>query len=267
MKILIFSDLDGTLLNQEDYDYKPALPVLEKLKQLAIPVIPVTSKTCAEVSLLRQELGLSDPFIVENGSGVFVPLSDPRWVIANPQPQGGYHVELFGCNYAQIRTALKAISSELGENLRGFGDLTAAEIQELTGLPLEKINRAKTREFSEPFLTPPNIPPDTINKVVAAQGLRVVIGDRFSHLIGAGAGKGRALSWLRNIYATEDKIVTIGLGNSPNDIEMLATVDFPIVVPGSKGPHPRLSGRGWAIAPAAGARGWARAVNAMIEKR
>ncbi|MCU0535678.1 MAG: HAD-IIB family hydrolase, partial [Hydrococcus sp. Prado102] len=64
MKFLIFTDLDGTLLNQDDYAYEAAIPVLEKLKTQQIPVVPVTSKTRQEVETLRQEIKLEDPFIV-----------------------------------------------------------------------------------------------------------------------------------------------------------------------------------------------------------
>ena len=269
MLLIIFTDLDGTLLNQDDYKYDRAIPVLEELKVKKIPVIPVTSKTRQEVEALRAELSLTDPFIVENGSGVFVPSNDSRFAVANRQQGTDYHLELLGCNYAEARAGLKAVAAALGEDLRGFGDLTEAEIAKLTGLPLEAVKQAKAREFTEPFLTPGHIPPAKLKQAVEAQGFRVVVGDRFSHLIWSKAGKGRATRWLKQQYLpaqSGEKLVTVGLGNSPNDLDMLENVDYPLIVPGKNGPHPGLAGRGWQVAPASGSQGWAEVVTQTLAR-
>lgn len=262
MSIIIFTDLDGTLLNQEDYDYKPALPVLEKLKDCQIPVIPVTSKTRQEVEFLRQEIGLSDPFIVENGSGIFIPQDDRRFLVTSEEKQGNYYLKLLGCNYLQAREGLNKIAEILEKPLQGFGDLTETDIERLTGLSPTEVKLAKAREFTEPFVTPVDISTTLLEKVMTSLGFRVLLGDRFSHLLGAEAGKGKAVKWLMSNYVAEnspsdEKIVTIGLGNSPNDIEMLEAVDIAIVIPSRKGVHPGLANRGWQVAPFLGSAGWA----------
>jgi mannosyl-3-phosphoglycerate phosphatase len=268
MALIIFTDLDGTLLNQEDYDYKPALPMLEQLKQKGIPVIPVTSKTRAEVEGLRQEIGLTDPFIVENGSAVFIPKDECRFVVSEANPKGNYDLKLFGCTYAEAREGLKAVAGKIGESLRGFGDLSEAEIQSLTGLPLEEVKLAKTREFTEPFVTPRHLPMEKIEQAAANYDFRVLVGDRFSHLIGKNAGKGRAVKWLMETYQaiTTEKVVTVGLGNSPNDLEMLETVDIPIVIASRQGVHPGLANKNWQIAPSPGSQGWAEALVDICER-
>jgi mannosyl-3-phosphoglycerate phosphatase len=267
MALIIFTDLDGTLLNQEDYDYTPALGMLEQLKQKRIPVIPVTSKTRAEVEGLRQEIGLKDPFIVENGSAVFIPRGDRRFVFSEANQEDDYYLELLGCTYAEAREGLRAVAGDLGESLRGFGDLSETEIQSLTGLPLEEVKLAKTREFTEPFVTPHHLPTGKIERAAAKYNFRVLVGDRFSHLIGSNAGKGRAVKWLMETYqpAEAEKLVTVGLGNSPNDLEMLETVDIPIVIASRKGVHPGLATKGWQIAPSPGSQGWAEAVAGICE--
>jgi mannosyl-3-phosphoglycerate phosphatase len=152
--LLIFTDLDGTLLNQQDYDYKPALPILKRLQENQIPIIPVTSKTRQEVESLRSELGLTDPFITENGSAIFIDGDDTRFAIPDCPQQHGYYRQQFGITYAEARQKLLALAQAVGENLRGFGDLTETEIEQLTGLSSEEIKRAKAREFTEPFITP-----------------------------------------------------------------------------------------------------------------
>jgi mannosyl-3-phosphoglycerate phosphatase len=263
MPYLVFTDLDGTLLNAETYDYQAALPTLAQLAQRQIPVIPVTSKTRQEVEQLRQAVGLKDPFVVENGSAIYMPRSHPPFPLPEGEDEGDWRVLALGCNYVTARAGLKAIAQSLGRPLKGFGDWSVDQIVQLTGLSPEAAKQAKAREFSEPFMTPKNIALEALEQAVADLGFRVVLGDRFSHLIGAAAGKGEAVRQLVSLYQSlspAEPVVTLGLGNSPNDLPMLEAVDHPIVLPGATGPHPQLAERGWPIAPTVAPVGWAQAV-------
>ena len=108
-----------------------------------------------------------------------------------------------------------------------------------------------------------------MEKTITELGFRVGVGDRFSHLIGGNAGKGRAVEWLVRRYATiapGETITTIGLGNSPNDLAMLEAVNIPIIIPGKKGPHPGLGDRGWLVAPSPGCQGWAEVVVEICDR-
>lgn len=266
--LLIFTDLDGTLLNQHDYRYDAALPQLQRLKQHQIPVIPVTSKTRLEVEELLMELELDEPFIVENGSAVFIPANDQRFDLAAAEPWGRYRLMQFGDTYTEARQNLQAVAAALGEPLQGFADLSEAEISAMTGLPAVEVKRAKAREFTEPFVTPKAKTAEDIAAAVATVGWQVVVGDRFSHLIGPGAGKGKAVRWLTQRYRFKpgDRPTTVGLGNSPNDLSMLEEVEIPIVVPGPNGPHPGLADRGWQVAPAPGCVGWSAVIEAIGDR-
>lgn len=268
MQILIFTDLDGTLLGSEDYRYDAAFPAIAALKKRNIPLIPVTSKTRAEVEVLRQALTLKEPFITENGSGVFIPVGDRNFATQDDEPQKDYHCIGLGINYTEARAGLKALEIALEMPLEGFGDLNEAQIQKLTNLPLEDVKRAKARDFTEPFVTPKNIPAHIVRAKVRELGLEVVVGDRFSHLIGRTSGKGKAVQTLvkryqRNYPQTE--IVTVGLGNSPNDLPMLEGVNIPIILPGPKGIHPGLQGKNWQVAPSPAPEGWATVVQQLIK--
>ncbi|MFB3136761.1 MAG: HAD hydrolase family protein [Nitrospirales bacterium] len=66
-RLVIFTDLDGSLLDTETYRFDAARAALEELTARQVPLVLCTSKTRAEVEPLRQELGITDPFIVENG--------------------------------------------------------------------------------------------------------------------------------------------------------------------------------------------------------
>lgn len=267
--LLIFTDLDGTLLNSEDYDFHAALPQLTALQTAQIPVIPVTSKTRSEVKQLRHAIGLTDPFIVENGSGVFVSQGDSRFRLTGHESAGDDVLLRLGCTYAEARAGLQAIAQSLGQPLQGFGDLSEAEIAQLTGLSLAEARQAQAREFSEPFITPQDLSPIQIKQAVTTQGFKVVVGDRFSHLIGPQAGKGRAVQQIVMAYQRahpDVALITVGLGNSPNDLDLLEQVDHPIVIPGTKGPHPQLADRGWSIAPEPGCQGWAKAMETVRDR-
>ncbi|MCG8362555.1 MAG: haloacid dehalogenase, partial [Pseudanabaenales cyanobacterium] len=126
------------------------------------------------------------------------------------------------------------------------------------------------REFTEPFRTPKNVPTDQLKQAVHEMGFQVVVGDRFSHLIGSEAGKGKAVRQLTQLYQSalpkSVQLTTIGLGNSPNDLGMLENVKIPVIVPSSQGPHPDLSERNWQVAPAPGPQGWAMAVEKICQE-
>ncbi|ASC72094.1 Glucosyl-3-phosphoglycerate/mannosyl-3-phosphoglycerate phosphatase [Halomicronema hongdechloris C2206] len=267
--LIIFTDLDGTLLNSDTYHYEAALPTLKHLRQVGIPVIPVTSKTRAEVDTWCQHLELQDPFIVENGSAVFLPRGTVPFQLPAGEDAGAYRVLQLGCSYVMARAGLKAIAQELKRPLKGFGDWSVEQIQQLTGLSYEEAKQAKAREFTEPFLTPKNMSAAQLRQVVEARGFQVVVGDRFSHLIGSGAGKGVAVQAVIDLYQAwvpGQPLMTLGLGNSPNDTAMLEQVDYPIVVPGAQGPHPALAQRGWSVAPAVAPEGWRLVVEATLKK-
>ncbi len=270
MACIVFTDLDGTLLNSESYRYEAALPTLERLKQSGIPVIPVTSKTRQEVETLRAKIGLQDPFVVENGSAVFLPRHHPLFQRPAGEDVEDYRVLQLGCNYVTARAGLKAIAQSIGRPLKGFGDWSVDQIVQLTGLSHHGAKQAKAREFTEPFMTPKNVTSEALRDAVEDMGFKVVIGDRFSHLIGGEAGKGIAVRCLVELYqaqqGTEDPVTTIGLGNSPNDLDMLEHVDYPIILPGLTGPHPRLADRSWTIAPGPAPEGWKLAVETALEQ-
>ena len=67
--------MDGSLLDHHNYRFDAAIPTLEKLAKLNVPVIPTTSKTEAEVLALRLQLKNNHPFIIENGAAVLIPVN------------------------------------------------------------------------------------------------------------------------------------------------------------------------------------------------
>ena len=70
---ILFTDLDGTLLDAGTYSWDAARPALERLEALAIPWILCTGKTRAELAPLRRAMGHRHPCIIENGGAILIP--------------------------------------------------------------------------------------------------------------------------------------------------------------------------------------------------
>lgn len=262
--IVIFTDLDGTLLDHASYSWRAAEPALEHCKRLNVPVILASSKTRAEMGVLRIALGLQYPFISENGGGLFFPFRE-----GEQAPPGSSLVKnmwqfSLGAPYGQLVSALREIREELGWNILGFSDMPPEEISRVTGLDLDASRLAAEREFDEPFFLE-NEEEDMVLLYEAARrrGLHVTSGGRFYHLHGD-SDKGEAVRRLTSWYQeTYPRVLTAALGDSPNDFGMLKQVDYPVLIrsfrnfPGIEEEIP-----GVRVSREKGPKGW----NAMVLK-
>ena len=233
---MVFTDLDGTLLDHDTYRWDEAEPALALCASRDVPVILVSSKTRAEINVLRRELGLASPFISENGGGIFFP---PESVIQVP-PDALLDDDLFkwslGSSYRDVVAALQEIRDELRWDIRGFADMTVDEISRLTGLEPEKASLAARREYDEPFIAADRqrSEMDALIEAAARRGLQVTEGGRFHHLHGA-CDKGEAVDKVVRWHEkTCGPVKTIALGDSPNDFAMLKRVDCPVLVRSSR---------------------------------
>jgi mannosyl-3-phosphoglycerate phosphatase len=259
--LVVFTDLDGTLLDHGNYSFEPARPALEALLEAGIPLVFCTSKTRLETERWRRALSNVHPFIVENGGAVYVPEGYFGTGVRFDRRAGGYDVLEFGRPYADLRRALQEIRASTGLPLRGFGDMTVEEIAGLCGFTREDAALAAMREYDEPFVGTDVIGLSRVVAAAADAGLNVVSGGRFHHLVG-GSDKGLAVRALRGLFVrSRGPVRTVGLGDSPNDEPMLREVDVPVLVRKPDGGHAgavHLSGL--VVAPYAGPEGWREAV-------
>jgi mannosyl-3-phosphoglycerate phosphatase len=263
--MVVFTDLDGTLLDHATYSFEPARPALEALAAAGVPVVLCTSKTKAETERWRLALSNTHPFVVENGGAILVPEGYFGAGACYDKRAGGYEILEFGRPYAELRRALAAIREATGMPLRGFGDMTVDEVAERCGFSREFAELAARREYDEPFIGADPTLLGTVVREAAARGLSIVSGGRFHHLIG-GNDKGRAVNVLRGLYDGRGEAVrAIGLGDSPNDEPMLREVEIPILVRRPHGGHIKsLHLPGLVIAPYAGPEGWREAVLGLL---
>ena len=263
--MIVFSDLDGTLLDQETYSFEAARPALEALLEAGVPLILCTSKTRLETERWRRALANVHPFIVENGGAVFVPEGYFGPQTGFDRRDGGYDIMEIGRPYSDIRKALERIRASTGLPLRGFGDMTVEEIAEPCGLSLQDASLAARREYDEPFI---GVDEGTLPQVVleaASLGFQVVSGGRFHHLVG-GSDKGRAVRALKSLYEmSRGPVRAIGLGDSANDEPMLRAVDVAVIIRKPAGGHLEGAGLpGLIIAPYAGSEGWREALLGIL---
>lgn len=230
-KIILFTDLDGTLLDEQTYSADLSLPALRDLQANGVSIVFCSSKTRAEQEVIRQELGVTDPFIVENGSAVIVP-PDTVKIEGGNAASDGNKVLMLGKPLAELRTILKQVVAITGVAYQSFYDLSPEQIAQITGLDLESAQRAKVREFSETIVTKFN-PSDLeiFIRECELRDLQCTFGGRFLSVTGKGADKGRAVQALAQHYRSQfGDVITIGVGDSPNDAPMLQEVDFPYLV-------------------------------------
>src|SRR5690242_8205918 len=106
-QLIVFTDLDGTLLDAETYAFDASREALDALRARSVPLIPASSKTRAEIERLRADLDHHHPFIVENGGGMFIPKGYFDFPLEGAVLRGPYQVIEFGLPYAALRLALK----------------------------------------------------------------------------------------------------------------------------------------------------------------
>jgi mannosyl-3-phosphoglycerate phosphatase len=234
---LIFTDLDGTLLDHDTYSWKPADQALKAAGKAGVPVIFCTSKNRSEIEAIRERMGNRHPFIAENGEAFFIPEGCFRRRPAGAKKKGRYLVIELGKPYKELREVMKRMQKK-GLKVRGFGDMTNKEVSRLTGLTEKESGLARKREYDEPFLIEKRAHESKVRTFIRKQGLQVTKGGRFWHLA-SGSGKGLAVKMLTSMYGTEVDItpVTAGLGDSPNDFSMLRAVHVPYLLQGSGGKH------------------------------
>jgi mannosyl-3-phosphoglycerate phosphatase family protein len=269
MKLIVFTDLDGTLLDSKTYSFEPALPALELMRKKRIPLLICSSKTRTEIESYREKLRNSSPFISENGGGIFIPKGyfDPEVYDAYPSffDKGNYRALVLGAQYTALRSALRELQSE-GFEVRGYGDMEAEELSYITGLSLAEAEKAKEREFDEPFvLTDGKQGVQGLPEAIEAKGFHLTQG-RFQHLLGD-SDKGKAVSILIGMYKKQfGEIVTVAVGDGPNDIPMFHAVDHAVIVQKKDGFYePRITVPNIIKAPGAGPEGWNAVITELIK--
>ncbi len=263
--IILFTDLDGSLLDSSAYSADPAREALRCIDELGLPLVFCTSKTRDEVEHWRTALCNRHPFIVENGGALYVPAGYFPTDFHSPVNRGQYNVIEFGTPYDDLVQTLRRASQDSGCRVRGFHEMSANEISRRYDLPFEQARLAKKREYDEPFeiLDPPG---DKLLAAIERTGRRWTRGGRLHHVTGDG-NKAHGVSLLSYYYRwTFTDIITVGLGDGVNDLDFLRLVDIPVIIRSKaawqlKSALPRVR-----VTELSGPAGWNQAVLDILDE-
>jgi mannosyl-3-phosphoglycerate phosphatase len=263
--IVIFTDMDGTLLDRESYSYEKALPAIELVKSRGIPLVLCSAKTRAEQELYREMLGISDPFIVEDGGAIYIEEDYFPFLYKQHRVSGNYRVIEFGIPYRDIRRVVSRLAQETGLPLRGYGDMEVHEVAAATGLSADAARRAMEREYEMQLVADlDRDKTELLKRILAASGLRTTHGGRFHGVMGH-EGKGAAVKHLTELFRRHrGKIHTVGIGDSGNDLSLLEAVDRPVLVKKIDGTWEKMDIPNLERIDAVGPAGWCEFILGLL---
>ena len=246
-RTIVFTDLDGTLLEDDGTLSPDAREALGALRERDVPVVPLTSKTRRELERWLEVLDTGGAGAFENGAGIL--------------RKGRMEILPAARSVGELRTVLEALRRSTGLPLFSFEEIPDAAMANLTGLGRGEAAAAREREFDLPFVAPADAADLLARVTLPRPDIRLVRGGRFWHLSGA-HDKADAL---RLLVAWLGGGETVGLGDAPSDAGFLRIVDRAVLVPGRDGVDARLAASvpGAATAPAPAGAGWAAAVRSL----
>lgn len=225
--IVVFSDLDGTLLDHDSYSFEAAKPALALLKARGIPLVLASSKTEAEMQPIAEAMGLTGPMIVENGAGVANRAANPAGnPAAEALPDRPSHT------HADLMKAFRQLPNYLQSCFEGFCDWDVARVMAETGLSAEAALRAKARRFSEPGrFSGTQAEREELVRQLEHFGFTAVQGGRFFTLMPK-TSKAERMREVAASYAagSGDGVRTVALGDGMNDLDMLQAADCGVII-------------------------------------
>ncbi len=263
--LVIFTDLDGTLLEEDGSLSEDARTAVDALTERGVPVVPLTSKTRLELERWIAALDAGGAGSFENGAGILsasVSKTEDREILGKGKREAA--ILPAAVPVRELRRVLDKLRGETGFALLSLEEIPDAEAALLTGLRAGggELARAREREFDLPFIAPAEASAALSSSPSLPPGIRLTRGGRFWHLSGL-HDKGDAL---RLLVARLGGGPTIGLGDAPNDAAFLRIVDHPVLVPGKTGVDETLRAAlpDAAVAPAPAGAGWSAAVRALV---
>jgi mannosyl-3-phosphoglycerate phosphatase family protein len=254
---ILFTDIDGTLVDINTAEYgKETNKLIKIIKEKNIPLILTSAKTRLEQNKIREDLGLSDPFIVENGGAIVIPkgyfpdnaLRNIGYLLRETQENENdtrdnasdnaryvdhttvVIIEL-GKSADYVRAKLSNIRKRYNISFRGVADISIEELSNFTSISKEQARRMAQRDYGETILQIQNEDIARFIKYVQEEGMKVIHGGRFFDVT-VGTDKGIAVGILKKLFKDKfhNNVTFFGIGDSTNDIPMLDLMDIPILV-------------------------------------
>ena len=226
--IMIFTDLDGSLLNHDNFDFKKIKIFILQCLSIGIKIIPNSSKTKKEIDFFCDQLGERLPYIVENGSAI-------------------HNLDIVSSDFKEVNNSLvfsrtveeileiiiKEVPKNLIDKCSFIKDMNRKMQKEILGLSEAFLPLALERDYSIPFTFSGS--DHTINEfklILERLDLKLHEGGRVFN-ISDNCSKGSAMKTLVSKIKKDISLnpYIIVVGDSPNDISMLEEANQPCVVP------------------------------------
>jgi mannosyl-3-phosphoglycerate phosphatase len=267
---LIFSALDGALVDPRTGSSADAEEALAELDRQKIPLVLVSARTRAEVEPVRRKLGHNHPFVTENGGGIFFPDGYMNVKIPGAVRNARYLCIAQGRPYEEVCAALDDIAEECGVGVAGFHHMNLREIADNTGLRPRDAELARSREYDELFYFTSADEPAIERFIEAARqkGFSARREGTFWHF-SSGCDPARAVRTLTGLFreAAHIKLRAVGIGAGPGDTGWLQAVDHAFLLPGKKADPEDAAGkqaRNIVLAEKPGPAGWSETIFNII---
>ena len=259
-KVLIFSDLDGTLLNRDTFSFDEIKNYILYLISNDISLIPNSSKTKEEINEFNKKLGEDLPYIVENGAAIFdlhlINSNFPEEIVLSREVE-------------EILTIFnEKIPKNLVSKLKFLHNLDLSDQMKILGLSKEKIRNALKRKYSIPLLFNGNISEKReIKNLVKSAGLTLQEGGRVINLCD-NVSKSTAMKKVVKLFnkISNDKLTTIAVGDNFNDLEMLKNSDIPCLVFNDKFTLETININNCLVSKKSAPEGWEEIVKLALDK-
>ncbi len=263
--IIVFSDIDGTLLARKSHTFAPVMDYITSLRQTAT-IILATSKTIRETQLICDELGLDTPCIAENGGIVSIPHSWERYVKQSAAVWVPHATGWYTHNGIPHATLIDFLSSPLYKgNVRLFSQMSDDDLDTLTGLRGDRLSAARERYASEPFLCDDQTTMHKILHDARMNDLTIQRGGIFYHCMHKNQNKSEGVTQILQMIraSASENIHTIALGDAPNDFAMMKMVEYPVLIPHQGHPY-AIDIPNVRFAPFTAPTGWIDAMKQII---
>ena len=223
-KILIFTDLDGSLLDKETFKFDVIKDYFKELVRNGIIIIPNSSKTEAELLDFNEQNNLDLSFIADNGSSIHR---------LNKIHQNLPDKIIISRTKDEIRNIYEEnISLDFKNKITHILELEIEKQQKILELPLDKVKLAIKRDHSLPIkFNGTEIEKNEFTKILKNSGLTIQTGGRIMNVcdnVNKSIAMSKALQLIRK--QLDDEIITIGVGDNENDIEMIKQTNYPCLV-------------------------------------
>ena len=222
-KVLIFTDLDGSLLHRETFKFDNIKEYLRKLISNGIFIIPNTSKTEKEILEFNYQLGSSLPYISENGAAIngldLLNPDLPKELILSREKDDLLNI------FKNI------VPLKLQNKCKWLSEMDKTNQSLIFGLKDKKLKMALDRKYTIPLIFKGSKNErNELSKIIKKDGLYLQEGGRVINLTDR-TNKAKALRVFVRFYKKYHKNVkTVAVGDNYNDLDMLKTSDFPCLV-------------------------------------